>query len=221
MNSKMWLMNLVLLGIAAIFWSKAYGVWSHRYVMPGEERGAKPVEKSVVTTHLNRKRVHPVSYYDVVVKKNLFSPDRSVPEEESPTEEVIKEIPALPEKIFLYGVILMNGYETALVSNPSREPGARKEVWVKVGDSLGDLKVLDIKKERIVLEREGKPYDVLLYAKNKPRTKIIAPKTAEPKVVTAGKEKPAAAQKISKPKELPRGSYKVIKTPFGEVKRKK
>ena len=221
MNSKIWLMNLLLLGIAAFFWGKAYGVWSNGYVMPEQEVRAKPVKKSMVTTRVGRRRVHPVNYYDVVVKKNLFSPDRSVPEEEVPTEEVIKKMPALPEKIFLYGVILMDGYETALVSNPGRKPGAKKEVWVKVGDSLGDLKVLDIKKERIVLERKGNPYDVLLYAKNKPRRKTVVSKAAKPKVVTAGKKKPVAARKVSKPKKLPRGSYKVVKTPFGEIKRKK
>lgn len=221
MNSKIWFMNLLLLGIAAFFWSKAYGVWSNGYVMPAQELRAKPLKKSMVTTRVRRKRMHPVKYYDVVVKKNLFSPDRSAPEEELPIEEVMKEVPTLPEKIFLYGVILMDGYETALVSNPRRKPGAKKEVWVKVGDSLGDLKVLDIKKERIVLEREGKPYDVLLYGKNKPRRKIVVSRAAKPKVVTAGKKKPVAARKVSKPKKLPSGSYKVIKTPFGEIKRKK
>lgn len=223
MHFRVWLINIVLLGMVVFFGIRAYGVWSQGMEIPGKDPGSGSSKRDVGPSKtIIKKEMPPASAYDVLVRKDLFSPRRQAPEEKA--AEVEKNLPPIPaeaKKILLFGVILMEGYKTALVSNPDQKSAKDNDLWVKEGDHLGDFKVSLIEKEKIVLEKDKESFDVFLYDKGKPERRTVVQKPTEPKVVAAGPTEPAAKPKVSRPENPPDTEYEIIKTPFGDRKVKK
>jgi hypothetical protein len=219
MFSKIWLINILLAVCVSFFGIKAYGVWSGEKkpvleMQHAETRKAQPKRKS--KKRISKKMAPPESAYDVVVGKNLFSPERT----EAKPEEAKKSPKAKPKdskrdkllmaalkKIVLYGVVIADDYKAALVTDVKtkkvpakrrlpRQKRAKKElIWVKVGDALGDFKVADIMEDRVLLKNGSKSYDVLLYDKNKSRSRESAVTQAKPTVIGISSTKPTAVKK--------------------------
>ncbi|OPX41361.1 MAG: hypothetical protein B1H13_02425 [Desulfobacteraceae bacterium 4484_190.3] len=205
MLSKIWLINILLAVCVSFFGIKAYGVWSGEKkaaleMQPVETRKAKPVRKS--KKRISKKVAPPEIEYDVVVSKNLFSPERTEakpdkakesPKAKAKDPKADKLLMASLKKIVLYGVVIADDYKSALVtdvktskvfakSRYSRHPqkGAKKElIWVKVGDDLGDFKVADIMEDRVLLKNGSKSYDILLYDENKSKIRSTTPNVAK------------------------------------------
>ena len=157
---------------------------------------------------------------------------------------VEKDVRVSGKKIILYGVVMKADYRTALISDPQPKPQTRPFLWVKEGESIGetDIVVSAIKKESIVLKNKGDLIEISLYDQKKSTARAGTPKQQQqedkPVVVTTQstttggdiKEsgptppKPEAAP-VEKPNRTvvtsPEGEkYRIIKTPFGNIKRK-
>ncbi len=223
MNSKIWLINMALLGMVAVFGFRAYAVWSHGVVIPGEDARSKSAVKNAVTpVSVTRKKVPSENVYNLLVSKNLFDPGRQYVEVKT-TEEAsaIKPGPKMLKKVFLYGVIFASNSWMALVNDPDSKRRGRKDLlWVKVGESLGDFHVTGIEREKIVLEKDGKIYDISLYDKEKPQRRVPVESVVKPKVITVKPKPTERKPTIPKSKTLNKGNKTFIKTPFGTIKRK-
>jgi len=230
MLSKIWLINILLAVCVSFFGMKAYGVWSGKKkpalkMPPVETRKAQPRRKS--KKRISKKMAPPESAYDLVVDKNLFSPERNEakPEKKKESAEakpkdsrVDKLAMASFKKIVLHGVVIADNYKAALVTDikkktvPAkgrssirrRQKAVAKElIWVKVGDDLGDFKVADIMEDRVLLKKGSENYDVLLYDENKPKSRKSAVTKAKPKVISVSSTPPAGVKKPPA-KRLPR-----------------
>ena len=221
MFSKIWFINLFLAVFAIFFGLKAYGVWSEGEKSSSEVR---PIEKPSSRTkkRIVKKRMPPESDYSVVVERTLFSPERALPDlqEGEPEAEEIKDLKVSGKRFFLYGVIIMDDYKAALITNPEVKPGKKKQKWVMVGDSVGGFRVAGIKKDMIILAEGAREHEILLYDKDKPKSRAPVRKKAKPTVVSTAPKKSALQPKVSKKKKLPEGKYKIVSTPFGKIKRK-
>lgn len=228
MFSKIWLVNLILILCAAFFGIKAYGVWSKdmRPALeiksgdirkdPARRKGVKPIPD---------KKLPPEASYNVVVGKNLFASERTEikPEETKPKPEVKspqapkekpleeKKIEASLKAVIVYGVVVSDDYQGALVTDVKKTPvpakgrssrrmpgvkaravkrpptqgrGAKGVKWVQIGDELGDFEVADILKDRIVLKRGSKSYDRFVYDKDEPKTRRAAVAQSKPTVIS-------------------------------------
>ena len=221
MFSKIWLINLFLAVFAISFGLKAYGVWSE-----GEKgsSGVRPIEKSLSLSkkRIVTKRMPPESAYSVVVERTLFSPERALPDlqEEEPEVEEVKDLKVSGKKFFLYGVIIMDDYKAALITNPEIKPGKKRQKWVMVGDAVGDFMVAGIKKDMIILAEGVREHKIFLYDKDKPKAGVPVSKKAKPTVVSTAPKKSTPRPKVSEKKELPEGEYKTVSTPFGNIRRK-
>ena len=254
MFSKIWLVNLLLILCAAFFGIKAYGVWSgdmrpaletksgHIRKDPARSKGVKPIPA---------KKVPPEAAYNVVVGKNLFASERKEikPEEtkpkskvkapqapkENPLEE--KKIEASLKAIIVYGVVISDDYQGALVTDvkktpapakgrsPRRMPGGRSRgakrpssqvrdakgvKWVQIGDELGDFEVAEIMKDRIVLKRGSKSYDRFVYDKDTPKARKAAVVQSRPTVISTSS---AARVGINKRPSKSTSSARTVKNP--------
>lgn len=226
MNSKIWLINLALLGIVSFFGVKTYGVWFHAGDIPEKKtlfKSAVRNKKHPVT--VARKHMPPEHAYDVVVQRDLFDKERKYEEEVIGKKEAeVKEAPAISINVFLYGVVLTDSSRRALMTNPDRKTRKKKMVWVKEGDTLGDFHVSRIERERVLLKKGGKTYNISLYDKKKPRSRIPAQvkQVKKPHVTTVKSAAPKTPPSVPKQRPAPkRGNKKIIKTPFGTIKREK
>jgi len=239
MFSRIWLINLILIVCAAFVGIKAYGVWSGEMrppleIKPGDIRkdparikGVKPIPE---------KKLPPEAAYNVVVGKNLFAPQRTEikPEEtkpkpnvkatQAPKEDPLKEkkVEASLKSIIVYGVVVSDDYQGALVTDVKKTPapvkgttlrrgsrtraravkspptqgrGAKGVKWVQIGDELGDFEVAGIIKDRIILKSGSKSYDLLVYDKDKPKIRKAVVARAKPSVISTSSSKPAAVSK--------------------------
>jgi len=221
MFSKIWFINLFLALFAIFFGLKAYGVWSEEEktvmeMQAVESHRARPKKRIV------KRRMPPESAYSVVVERTLFSPERALPDlqEEEPEVEEIKDLKVSGKKFFLYGVIIMDDYKAALITNPEIKPGKKRQKWVMVGDAVGDFMVAGINKDMIILAEGIKEHKIFLYDKDKPKAGVPVSKKAKPTVVSTAPKKSTPQPKVSEKKELPEGEYKTVSTPFGNIRRK-
>ena len=186
--------------------------------------------------------------YQSMVDHNLFSPDRAAPATEAvKTEPVKEEVRISGEKIVLYGVVIFDSYKTALINNPEDQAKGTNDRWVKEGDSIGNLKVQEIRQDQVVLTDSENSYRVLLYDPEKIRKASAAPKSAkssQPKVVSVGEapssqpeavsgtspgstkanaesQKPKKSRQIEKVTISKDGQYDLVETPLGQFQRKR
>ncbi|RPH52033.1 MAG: hypothetical protein EHM85_04320 [Desulfobacteraceae bacterium] len=236
--SKTWLINITIAVFVVFFGIMSFNVWFKGDEMIPEIQAGKSPEKSQSGKKIIERAMTPEPTYEIVAGKNLFSSSRSesLPAELKPGPLNISE-----KMIFLYGVVLTGERKQALITNPESGPAAgqsrAKEKWVKVGDTMGNLSVAEIRKDRIILTDGANKHEILLYDKNKPaRQIIVAEKAASPAVVATGPAadtpKPGAEPPAAKPgaeppasktvegKSAPSGEFKIIKTPFGTIKRR-
>ncbi len=124
-------------------------------------------------------------------KRTEIMPDEAKPDEKveklSSVEQ--KKIQEKFSKLTLYGLVITNDFAEALVSYLAIKPVLNSEPkpvfkrgraraarnknitvkqtkWVKVGDTLGDFKVMAIKPDRVLLKGGDQSYDLLLYDKD-------------------------------------------------------
>ncbi|MEA2039930.1 MAG: hypothetical protein U9N82_08885 [Thermodesulfobacteriota bacterium] len=242
MFSRVWLINLVL-GVLTVFCGiKAFEVWTKWDQTPQEIKTTARKQKSKPGRRLSKtkRNIPPESTYKLVVDQDLFRTERAefIPEEPKPKAKVkpadkraAKKTEAFLKKTTLHGVVIVDQFRAALISNPELKTGQGSSKWVRVGDEIGELKLKEIKEEKIILSQGGRDYEILLYDKDKPKKRAVASKRKSgPTVVGAtskAKRKPAAVSPRSSRKNVPsvkkakkqtpsEAKYKIIDTPFGK-----
>lgn len=228
MSPKIWMMNLILAAVSLFFGINAYQVWN-RDTDPGkaaavaERAESKPEEDPV--ERFVRRRMPAESAYEIVAVQNLFSPDRRemLPEEPSPDAEpepAVMTHPISGEAIILYGVVIREESRKALINNPGKQTGGRDQIWVKAGDALANLKVHEIREDRIFLTEGSRKYEILLHDKNKAKSrKVAAPPSQKapeaPTVITNAPPK-VKPQKPEKPpgNQAPSIEKRMLDNPF-------
>ena len=233
---KTWLINIALAVFVVIITTKIHAVWTDTGREPADKPSVQAV-KPGPAKKLIKRNFRSKSSFRAVVDKNLFSPDRAeyIPEviEEKNQEEInepeAEDLEAPKIKIVLHGVVITDALKTALIDNPEGKAGKQKNQWIKTGDKIGDLKVIALKQDRIILKQGATRYQVLLYNQKKNKSYTAAAKSSKPTVVSTKAAKVPAkavaktAKKIagkSKQTISPDGKYIYTDTPFGRVKRR-
>lgn len=241
MISRMWMIN-GLLTVALVF--GGVGVWdvwrqepvvTSAVVAKGKARPARPFAGPAENAILSK------ADYQEVVDRNLFSPNRTAPApppspDADDAEPVQEDVRIDGEKVILYGVVVFGDYKAALINNPENRANAPQDKWVREGDRIGNLKVREIREDRVVLADADTSYRVLLYDPDKARKASAvkkSPASSQPKIVSVG-EAPAPAKTAVKANTPPKtqsssvetrsisedGQYEIIDTPLGQIKRK-
>ena len=213
MLPKVWIANIVLAVLVVFFSVNAYKIWDEDADAGKEEPIVKTEAQKAAAGRGEKfvKRLMPAeSAYDIVADQNLFSPDREEyvpdePEPEAAPEPLVSKDRISGETITLYGIIISEDYKKALINNPKRQSGESEQIWVAIGDAVSNLKVADIQKESIILAEGKKKYEVLLYDKNKVKSrKAPIPSNSQtsetPTVITGG----SAQKKTEAPKIAPK-----------------
>ena len=115
----------------------------------------------------------------------------------------------------------MKDFQTALISNPVSGPDEPKDRWVRVGERLGDLNVLEITKDSILLKDNKETYSILLYDKNKAKRISAVRSDEQPTVVITQPEKKQEKPVTKKADKKQSDKYETVSTPFGTFKRTK
>jgi hypothetical protein len=241
--SRIWFINVFLAVLVVLFGIMSFNVWLKADQTVPEVQTDKSSEKPLPVKSVIERTMPPEATYGIVAEKNLFSSTRleSAQIKQEPGQFKISE-----KMIFLYGVVIAGDRKQALISNPDPAPQAGKpplrDKWVKVGDTMGNFSVKDIRKDMIILTDGGSVHEIPLYDKNKParqKTVAAAPPPPARTVVAAGqadaapKAVAAAPVAVAKPPTEPTVSraetgkgaatgegYVIVNTPFGPIKRK-
>ncbi len=213
MISRIWVVNLVLLFGAIYCAVKAYGLWSRKEEAPPEIRPAKEAF-SPPKGKITGRAMPPESNYVVIVKNNLFRPERSEPEPGNPEttpithnidrEKLLRRLEVALKNIVFYGVIIADGDKKALVTGieggrpvrtrlPRRQQVSKEPKWVTKGDMLGEFQVKEIDEGGILLTAQGNEFNVLLYDRKRPKTRGPVKADVRPTVIIAGETKKGEA----------------------------
>ena len=138
-----------------------------------------------------------IASYTLIAERNPFHPDRKefpvvVPPEAQKTE--VKK-PIVRPQVTLYGVTIVDNYQSATISYPGRplQKGEREIVTVKIGDRVADYKVSQISPDRIDLEAPEDRFQVLLYDAGAPKKRVHAKTENKPATSTSTASGPTAA----------------------------
>ncbi|OEU48270.1 MAG: hypothetical protein BA861_04070 [Desulfobacterales bacterium S3730MH5] len=238
MFSRIWLINIVLVLFAVFFGIKAYGVWFEREKTTLEMKAVEKPEPQP-KKRIAKRRIPPESDYVAVVDMNLFCPEREDLKIDEPAAGPgVEHLNVSLKEIVLYGVIIMEDYEAALVNDLQKQSGRkrtrpkksvqRRTKWVKVDDMMGDFRVSGIKNDRILLAEGTNEYEVLLYDRNKPKRRASVTRRTKPtsgtapqakatpkqKAVSATPKKSTAQPAVSKKLEPPEDKPRVTRNPF-------
>ncbi|MEW6377523.1 MAG: hypothetical protein AB1502_17260 [Thermodesulfobacteriota bacterium] len=134
--------------------------------------------------------------YTGLAEKNIFSPERK----EFPifsTPEPTRKPQARPQ-VVLYGVTIAGDYQSASIVQLGRalRKGEREMLTLKVGERIGEYKLVKIMPDRITLETEGDTFEILLYDPAKPKQRTTVKTESKPVSITSTLPGPAAAPSI-------------------------
>ena len=178
MTIKVGIINIALFLGVLLMVTKTLDVWQSgspaSQSKQKENVGGPP--PSIDTPH----HTPPETLYENIVRDNLFSKDReeyvpTVEPKAAPIQTIEPQSRINGKTIVLYGVILMDDYASALVNNIDPKPGEKLTVWLRKGESIGNLKLKDIKKDHIILSEGPKRYKILLHDETKTRAGVAAP----------------------------------------------
>jgi hypothetical protein len=158
--------DALLLVVAAFLGVRLYEAWTARPpAPPTESSSTAPAE--VAAPPAVTAPGPPLTAFNAVAERNLFSPTRSesAPEPPRASAGLTPAAPPAP-KPRLYGVVILTeGRGRAYLEDMQR----RKVFAYSVGDLVGDSRLEQIKSDRVVLRRGGETFEVLLNDPSKPR----------------------------------------------------
>lgn len=241
MVSKAWVINIFLMLTIGFVSINIWDIWQKETVdLPGIVSGKKdtiaPKKRKIL-----KDRLKSASEYEAIVDNNLFAPNRMA-NIQAPDESLMETDETVRidgEKVMLYGVIILDDYKKALINNPYKKKDKRDQLWIVEGERVGDLKVLQIGQDQILLSDGIKNYNISLYdPKKRKKLKSKSQKSKAPQVISAGgkagssgkKSRPAYRKAKSSKADLPKkhkkvsesddGKFEIIDTPFGKIKRR-
>jgi hypothetical protein len=109
--------------------------------------------------------------YVVIAEQNVFHPDRKIPEQKDQKQEA-----ALPKPDFvLDGTLITDDLKTAFMEDkkaPVNTPGRpNRQTALKVGDSLSGFTLMEIDKDKVVMQRGEEKMVVALEDQEKSKTR--------------------------------------------------
>jgi hypothetical protein len=173
--------NLVLLIIIILLGGKLYSVFSYTADIPTKAVGKTDEKAKVDIKPVDR--VINESNVQLIAKLDLFRPGRAPFVAEKKDAPVEQAAPGNPPKLF--GTILLNNQETAIL----QDPATKKTAMYHVNDTVAGYKVSEILEEKVVLLKGAEKVEI---------------KLREDKGVTAPKRvarKPRAAPQVKKPEQ--------------------
>ena len=221
MISRIWLINVLLSLFVAFFGLRAYCVWFQEQPNETNQQPFRALQQPGI--FLGKRQIIPETDYAVVITQNLFSSNRTedLPKKQKPddpkknlTSAEEKKLDDILNKIILYGLVITDDSAKALVSDVEfktvRRSGRtirnhikiKAAKWIKAGDSLGDFKVSEIKRDRVVLMSGNETYDLLLYDKNKLKAHAPLNQKGGPIVVGSAVTKSVTPEKPGTKKAL-------------------
>jgi hypothetical protein len=234
---------VILLAAALVFSIKIYGVWDREQSV---KIPAKPKTAAVAQEkQFVRRQEEPLATYEPIVGRDLFTQERkekvakapeAAPPEPVVTAPVIREVRIAGQEIVLFGILSRGNFQSALISNPLKSAADKRESrWVKIGDSIANLQVDAIQRDRITLREGNDRYVILMRDPAKPKVAAAASSTANganrssPAVIStdAGSEvravdKPAGGPGQTANTNKPEGDeYEIVATPFGNQRVRK
>jgi len=196
------ILNLIVFVIIILLASKTYKAWIDPIeVTPEKAVIRKTLEKIKSPPIAGDKKESPnLSPHMIISEKNIFSPDRR--EFSTETKPEVKK-PIVRPQIALYGVTLADDYQSACIGNsgsPAKK-GEREAMTVKIGDNIGEYKLVKILPDRIALETMEDAFEVLLYDPAKPKKRIYAKAESKPAAITS--TVPASSATSASPQIIP------------------
>lgn len=162
----------------------------------GEERGEKTETKTEVPLPVaGTKTIASDMPYTALAEKNIFSPERKeFPI--FPTEAMKK--PLVRPQVILYGLTVAGDYQSASIVQIGRSlrKGEREMLTLKVGERIGEYKLVKIIPDRITLEAEGDTFEILLYDTAKPKQRTAVKTEGKPVSITSTLPGPAVTPSI-------------------------
>jgi hypothetical protein len=161
LSKKILALNVVLAGVAVFL-----AIWLVRDLAATRPLPPPPAARKAAggagpeDTAPENAAKDPLTAYNVIVAKYLFSPSRT---EGAP--EVAKPAVPLPPKPFLLGVVVDGPSSRAYLEDPS----TKRVFGYQVGDSVAGGKLDKIADDRIQISRSDGVMDVLLHDPAKPR----------------------------------------------------
>jgi len=179
------ILNLLLIIIIILLVLINYDAWTHSTEVTPETRAASnPGIKIEFPKTIEEKKEFPsISFHMIISEKNIFSPERK----DSPIQTGPEgKRPIVRPQIILYGVMMAGDYQCASIANRGRplKKGEREEMILKIGDRVGEYKLVKILPDRIALEAMEDTFEDLLYDPNKPKQRIYAKAETKPAAIT-------------------------------------
>jgi hypothetical protein len=230
MFPKVWFINLIMAGLIVLFGARTYKVWSQ-----AEKAAVEIVQTQKAArqagNNFTKWETLTESVYETVARNNIFNPERVEPKsEKSELGPEVKKLTASAKTIALYGVILSGGFKTALIAKLDLKPGEKRMQWIKVGDTVGSFKVIEIKGESIIVADGVNQYEVPIYDKgNHKEATAMNKREMKPTVVSAEPVKNpstdlstgrAEDSKTASEEDTSETKYQHVKQPSEELRRK-
>ncbi len=174
------LINLLLVIVIAVLGLKLYEVANYTIAIPAasesqKERKVKPIGRP--------DRLNNEASYGVISNLDLFRPSRSAVVKKE--VKVEKAPPKDPPKLF--GTVILNDYKTAILEDPE----TKSTKTYSVNDSVAGYVISDILEDKVVLTRDGEPFEV----------KLRESKGIQPKRKSISRNKRKSSRKATKSRQ--------------------
>ena len=194
MGKKFYLINMLLLLIVVLLAVENYGEWTkpEPVAKEGASSRQRTAAASLPASVAEKKEAPAPAQFRLISDKNIFSPDRK--EFPIPLAPDIAKKPPVRPNVTLFGVVIGEGFQSAVITNPTRraDKGERETMTVKEGQKVGEYTVAKVLPDRITLESPGDSFDVLLYDPTKQKKRpVVSPAPSSPPAVSPGSPAPA------------------------------
>lgn len=232
MNNRIIIINLLLIIVVVFEIFMIFQMGSSETALSKDEKKGPVNPEKFEAVRLYQKNNTPLSAYDAITRDNLFAPDRKefIPKAVDPESKPESEPEPVPitldtGKITLFGVIVMDDIQKALVSDVDKS-GKGASIWIEKGDVIDGFTVKSIEKDRVIVSQKGKDFVVLLYDEKKPKQREPIDREPVQKIISNEKKiiPPPQPEKVTIPSVSPgkeEGEQEIISTPFGDFKRNK
>lgn len=198
MPLKLFFLNMVFVTLFIWIGLQIYDTWTvqKQATLISSEEEISP--RKEIDKKLYPKNTLVESSYNVIVNRNLFSPERKTPvieEQKAGEAENIKKVRVTGKNIALFGVFMINNGKMALINNPSFKPGGEKYKWVYEGERFANIQIDRIEKEAITISEKGKKYKIVLYNPNKRKANEKKAEQSIPTIIIADPEGMADTKK--------------------------
>lgn len=206
MSLKYGVLSLLLFFVGLLLGFKNYEVWTQPIEWVPENEMVKKSEKKTEIPPMmgGQKEPSSIQSYILVAEKNIFNPERKefplVPSGPEAKKSIVRP------QIILYGVTISGDYKSSFIVNPGRplRKGEREMMTLKVGENIGEYKLVKILADRIMMEGAEDSFEVFLYDPKVSKKRSDIRTDIRPAIVTSPPSTPTPT-----PAEVPKTTPQV------------